>query len=578
MSVLKRGVNDLATLRPDIASEWDKDRNDGLMPWDVTCGSEKKVWWKCNNDHSWQTVVYSRTEGRGCPVCAQLSAGLKPGINDLATNASDKLLKEWDDEANLPFTPSTIAAKSNRLVFWRCDAGHSWKASVVHRYTRGDECPYCSNKKVLKGYNDLSTTHPEIASEWDKEKNIGIAPDEVLAGTDKKIWWRCNSGHSWLAYIYSRKAGTGCPYCEGILVVPGENDLASRRPDIAAEWDYEVNLPLTPSEIAVNSSKKVGWICEENHRWEAVVSSRISGNSGCPYCSGRKVLEGYNDLKSQNPALAKEWHPDKNGELQPEHVYKTTHIKVWWKCEKGHSFKAAVHMRAAGTDCPYCKGKDTMQGFNDFATQCPGLCGEWDTEKNKILPHEINRWAKTKVWWKCKNGHEWKTAVADRTSGNDCPYCGNRKPVIGENDFCTMNPELMEQWNAEKNIGIDPHKLTYQSTISVWWRCEKGHEWKAPVYRRRKGCGCPTCARELNRHTVIAGKNDLQSTLPKLLSSWDDERNGDLKPDGIMTHSNRKVWWKCDKGHHWRATVLARAYGTGCPKCEGKRPVISRII
>ena len=61
MSVLKRGVNDLATLRPDIASEWDKDRNDGLMPWDVTCGSEKKVWWKCNNDHSWQTVVYSRT-------------------------------------------------------------------------------------------------------------------------------------------------------------------------------------------------------------------------------------------------------------------------------------------------------------------------------------------------------------------------------------------------------------------------------------------------------------------------------------------------------------------------------------
>lgn len=577
MSGLNRGVNDLATLRPDLAAQWDKDRNGGMLPSDVTCGSEKKIWWKCSLGHSWKTVVYSRTEGRGCPVCAKLNTGLKPGVNDLATNGPRILLEEWDAEVNFPLTPEMVAVYSNRKVSWKCDEGHRWKATVNHRL-RGDRCPYCSNKVVLRGYNDLKTTHPDIASEWDDEKNKGLYPTDVTAGADKKVWWKCWKGHSWYAYIYSRKAGTGCPFCEGVQVITGENDLATVRPDIASEWDYEKNFPLTPSEIAAYSGKKAGWICKEGHSWDAVVSSRTLGNSGCPYCSGRKVLEGYNDLKSQNPDLASEWHPEKNGELRPEHIYKSTHKKVWWKCENGHSFRAAVSWRASGTECPYCKGKALLQGFNDFATQCPELCSEWDTEKNKIMPHEINRWSKEKVWWKCDKGHEWQTAVADRAKGNGCPYCGNRVPVEGENDFYTMNPELMKEWNSEKNAGVDPHRLTYQSTISVWWKCKKGHEWQAPIYSRRKGCGCPICAKDINRHSVIKGRNDLQSRFPELVASWDDERNGVLKPDSIMTHSNRKIWWKCKNGHHWRATVLGRAYGTGCPICEGKRPVLSRFI
>lgn len=577
MSGLNRGVNDLATLRPDIASQWDKDRNDGILPSDVTCGSEKKIWWKCSLGHSWKTVVYSRTEGRGCPVCAKLSTGLKPGVNDLATNGPEILVREWDYEANFPLTPEMVAVHSNRNVSWKCCEGHKWKATVNHRL-RGDRCPFCANKIVLRGFNDLATTHPEIADEWDKQKNTGLFPTDVTAGADKKVWWKCKKGHSWYAYIYSRKAGTGCPFCGGVQVITGETDLATVRPDIAAQWDYEKNYPLTPSEIATYSGKMVGWICEEGHSWDAVVSSRTLGNSGCPYCRGRKVLEGYNDLRSQNPDLASEWHPEKNGELRPEHIYKSTHKKVWWKCENGHSFWSAVNWRASGTKCPYCKGRALLQGFNDFATQCPELCSEWNTEKNKVLPNEINRWSREKVWWKCDNGHEWQTAVSDRTKGNGCPYCGNRIPVEGENDFCTMNPELMKEWNDGKNAGIDPHKLTYQSTISVWWKCKKGHEWQAPVYRRRKGCGCPICASEKNRHIVIKGRNDLQSRFPELVASWDDERNGDLKPDSIMTHSNRKIWWKCKNGHHWRATVLGRAYGSGCPICEGKRPVISRFI
>jgi len=578
MSRVKQGINDLATLRPEIAEEWDIEMNPGISPSDVTCGSEKKIWWQCEEGHSWQAKVYSRTEGRGCPECAHNRAGLQPGINDLATLGDERLLSEWDYAANGSLTPEKIAFKSNHKVHWICSEGHKWQAAVHHRTGRGDGCPYCSGIRLLKGFNDLVTTHPDIAAEWDSEKNEGVTPTDVMAGTELKIWWKCKEGHSWQAYIYSRKAGTGCPYCAGNILVKGKNDLASQRPYLLDEWDYDTNYPLMPSEVAVGSAKKVGWICRLGHKWNAVVSSRALDGRGCPYCSGRKVLVGFNDLGSQNPELAAEWDISKNGLLIPEQIYMTSHRKVWWKCSKGHSYKASVANRSMGTGCPYCAGKATLKGFNDFATQCPELIEEWDFSKNGHSPDEVNRWSKQKFWWVCKNGHEWKATVGDRTVGNGCPYCGNRKVIEGETDFLTMNPDLMKEWNYSKNIGVDPSELTFQTTKKVWWKCKKGHEWRTSIYDRRKGTGCPVCANDINRHTIIPGKNDLVSNYPNLEKEWDYERNAGITPKSIAAKSNRKVWWMCNKGHHWRATPLGRSTGAGCPFCAGKRPVISRLI
>lgn len=578
MNRVKQGVNDLATTRPEIAEEWDVELNPGISPSDVTCGSEKKIWWRCKEGHSWQAKVYSRTEGRGCPECAHNRAGLRPGINDLATLGNPKLLAEWDIVANSPLTPEKMAFKSNRKVYWMCSEGHKWQATVVHRSQRGDGCPYCAGIRLLTGFNDLATTHPDIAAEWDYEKNKEIVPTEVMAGAELKAWWKCKEGHGWQAYIYSRKAGTGCPYCAGNILVKGINDLASQRPELLSEWDYDANYPLMPSEVAIGTARKVSWICSLGHKWNAVVSSRALSGRGCPFCTGRKVLIGYNDLKSQNPELTKEWDVDKNGTIRPEQIYMTSHRKVWWKCSAGHSYQASVVNRAMGTGCPYCVGKATLSGFNDFATQCPELVDEWDFSKNGRNPDDVNRWSKQKFWWICKNGHEWKAMVCDRTAGNGCPYCGNRKPIVGETDFQTMNPDLMKEWNHAKNIGVEPSKLTFQTTKIVWWKCKKEHEWRASIYDRRNGTGCPVCAKDINRHTIIPGKNDFASIYPELAKEWDDERNEGITPECIAAKSNRKVWWKCNNGHHWRATPLGRSTGAGCPVCAGKRPIISRLI
>lgn len=129
--------------------------------------------------------------------------------------------------------------------------------------------------------------------------------------------------------------------------------LSEANPKLAGEWHPTKNGSLTPSDVAPGSEKKVWWRCAKGHEWETMVNSRSKG-SGCPYCSGTKVLDGINDLATLNPTLAAEWHPTKNGTLTPSNVTPGNHKKVWWRCDKGHEWETTVNHRSRGCGCPYC--------------------------------------------------------------------------------------------------------------------------------------------------------------------------------------------------------------------------------
>ena len=112
-------------------------------------------------------------------------------------------------------------------------------------------------------------------------------------------------------------------------------------------------------DVMANSHIKVWWKCDKGHEWQVRVASRTSGGSGCPICSGRKVLAGFNDLQTKEPRVAAEWHPTKNGALKPTMVTVGSTKKVWWKCPLGHEWKTVVYSRATGRKCgcPECAGK-----------------------------------------------------------------------------------------------------------------------------------------------------------------------------------------------------------------------------
>lgn len=487
--------------------------------------------------------------------------------------SNPELLKEWDYEKNVPLTPDEVTASSSRMIWWMCSNGHKWQAVVYSRKKSG--CPYCSNRKVLAGYNDLATTNPDLVNEWNYGKNTDVKPETILGHSSKKVWWKCSLGHEWKASVSDRSTGKGCPFCRGQRVLIGYNDLATRYPQIAKEWSYEKNTPLTPYDVTAGSGIKVWWRCSLGHEWQAVINNRVSG-TGCPICSGKKVLTGFNDFASKKPALANEWNYEKNSPLLPTDISFSSGKKVWWVCSRGHDYQMTIDKRYRDQGCPYCSNRKVLVGYNDLATTNPILATEWNTIKNSPLTiHNVTMGSNKKVWWICSMGHEWQETICNRNNGFGCPYCSGHRVSHGFNDLSTIHPELINEWDFDKNIGVKPSDVSSGSAISVWWKCSLGHEWQSIIVNRVKGSGCPYCANK----AVLSGFNDLATTNPDLANEWNYEKNksltnglnGDIStPDKVTAQSQQKVWWKCKNGHEWQAAIYSRSNDIGCPYCSGK--------
>ena len=270
------------------------------------------------------------------------------------------LLKEWDFAKNENIRPNEIVIGSHKKVWWKCPKGHSWAAEVRSRI-RGTKCPYCTNRKVLSGFNDLATCCPEIAKQWHFKRNKGLTPDQVLFGSRSiSVWWKCEKGHEWKKLISNRtRMGSGCPVCAGKKVQVGFNDLETRYPELSKQWDKEKNGKLRPSQVTVYSNRHVWWKCRREHSWKCSVAARTAEKSGCPVCAGKKVLVGFNDLETKRPELAKQWHPILNGDLTPQMVTRGSNKKVWWQCREGHVWQSEISSRAGKQrhGCPVCAGR-----------------------------------------------------------------------------------------------------------------------------------------------------------------------------------------------------------------------------
>lgn len=332
---------------------------------------------------------------------------------------------QWDVQKNT-VRPETLKPGSRERVWWKCEKGHEWQASVDSRIHAGRSCPYCANQAIIPGENDMASMMPELVPLWHPERNGGFSPTEVSPGSRQKVWWQCSRGHSWRAAVYSVSAGAGCPYCSGRNAIPGETDLATTHPHLRKFWSGRNKL--TPEQVTVWSHRKVWWICEKGHEWEAMIGSVVSQGCGCPYCAGKKAIPGENDLATLFPELMQQWDWEKNSGVDPGEILPSSHERVWWKCELGHSYQAVVFSRTRekATGCPYCTGRKVLPGFNDLATLKPEVAEQWYQPLNEPLnPADVTLGSNKKVWWQCREGHVWQAFVYARTksNGTGCPVC-----------------------------------------------------------------------------------------------------------------------------------------------------------
>jgi len=486
------------------------------------------------------------------------------------------IASEFHPTKNGDLKVSELSAGSSKKVWWlgqKCE--HEWEASS-HARTQGIGCAICGGRKILAGFNDLTTTHPYLASEWHPTKNGTLLPSQVSAGMPRKVWWQDKLGHEWEASIGGRKQGRNCPICGNRQILVGFNDLATANPILAAEFHPIKNEQLTPLDITGQSTTKVWWLCSQGHEWQATVNyrNRKSGMMGCAVCAGQKVLIGFNDFATTHPVLASEWHPAKNGTLTPQGVRPGSEKKVWWLDSFGHEWEASLNARTAGSGCPFCSGHKSLTGFNDLATVNSKLASEWHPAKNGTLtPSTVSPGARQKVWWQCPEGHEWEAGIYSRATGRGCPICTNRVVIAGDNDMATVNPLLAKDFHPTKNKDTLPTSITHASNKKYWWLCQKcNSEWQARAADRSKAknpTGCPDCAHivsqaetelfeYLKAYLPTAIQSDRKILKGKEIDIYIPEKKVGIEFNGLYWHSEEQGK---ERNYHYNKWLAAQEAG-----------------
>jgi len=642
------------TLYPELTSEWSFEKNSDISIFETVPGSEKKVWWTCPIGHGeYQTTPYLRTKMRtGCPKCG-VKKGVENRINNLINkigretcqenelnNLEDKfpeLAKEWHPTKNEGLLPHKVTSKSNKNVWWACSyCRHEWRTTVASR-SAGRNCPECAKKSRIESYkkyklnsgSSLSEKFPELVKEWNYEKNREITPEDVNYGSNEEYWWECELGHEWKSSVKSRTSkGTGCKYCNyelktsfpeqaiyfylnkvfkdvinsyqiKILDKNVEVDIFIPSLNIAIEYDgvfyhakrikqdNQKNKNLNSVGIKVVRIREEG--LDQLEKFNGItLTSNVKNNENINnimnsvfyYIANSEKISNEelnkiknvkidieedeieinslfvislkkNSLATNFPEIAKEWHTTKNGKLKPSSVKSGSAKKVWWLCTKcGDEWKAPIYTRTMGVhNCKWCDK-------NNLIKKKPELLKEWDFQKNKDIDFLRISFSSGKyVWWKCKNGHEWQSTIANRKNGNGCPYCSGKKASY-ENCLATLKPNIAKYWHPNKNGKLTPYDVTVHSSTEVWWYCDKGkahkHEWKSTV-SNKKTENCPFCSGH-----KVGLDNCLATSFPQLSQEWDYEKNKDLTPFTVTAYSNKKVWWKNKEKGTWEQKIYSR--------------------
>lgn len=353
-----------------------------------------------------------------------------------------------------------------------------------------------------------------LMDEWNWEKNskLGLCPEKLTCGSNKRAWWVCSKGHEWETTIVNKSKGSKCPYCTRSRVLEGFNDLLTTNPKIAAEWNYEKNGDLLPTMVLSGSDRKVWWICENGHEWYARIDSRTHG-SMCPVCKKENKISinetrvyyymhkyfpdsiwTYTDDKLKTmeldvfiPSLmtaieydGRYWHQDIDRDRRKDELCYNLGIKL-------------IRIREPG--CP--KYKSTC----DFIY----LSNRYKIELKNIIENILDQ-----------------LGIKNHNIDFDCDMQEIEDLVFHRKrdrlSLLEVFPEIAAEWHPVLNGCLKPENVTAYSNKKVWWKCVTcNHEWMAVISDRAYGRSCPKCAIERQKKKVYC--IELNKIFPSMLEA-----------------------------------------------------------
>lgn len=553
----------LARHYPELCKSWHQFKNGTLTPEDVTPGSGRSVWWICEKGHEWLAVIKNRRNGAGCPYCSGRYAA---GDTSLAS-LNPEIAREWHPTRNTELTPGVVRPGSHRRVWWLCPKGHEWQTVIKNRVS-GSGCPYCAGKLATPD-NNLADLLPEVARQWHPEKNRGLESRHFRAQSNKKVWWRCDRGHEWLARIQDRAKGTSCPVCtskSSRLEVRVFCELKSVFQDVvwrARPNGVEVDVYLPGERIGIEID---GSYWHRHREDDDRNKQRQLASRGVTLIRVReKPLQriGMNDVLFSTTDGEKEIMEKLIGSIS--RVLPLACGSILQRYLEKREFQRDAEYRKILSHLPAPPSEKSVEVMH------PQLETEWNYERNvPLLPRHFSPGSSKSVWWRCKRGHEWRAAISNRTKGIGCPYCSGRLATSARN-LEKMRPGLAREWHPTKNGRLQPTDVTPFSHRRVWWLCKKGHEWQARLTNRSRPSarGCPFCSGKR-----VSPEYNLATLFPHLAREWHRTKNHPIVPETVTPGRRQKAWWKCARGHEWIAAIYSRTAGRGCPYCAGKRATL----
>jgi very-short-patch-repair endonuclease len=483
----------LAAVNPKLAQEWHSRRNNSLTPFDIPPNSHKKVWWKCQKGHEWDARCADRNRGQGCPECSNKRAGKD---NNLAVT-HQHIASEWHPTKNKK-TPYEVTYGTQQKVWWQCQRGHEWQMPVKARTVDQQGCIKCKQgfqssipEQAIFMY--VKRAFPDTVSRYKVngkvEVDVFIPSLQLAIEYDGRVYHQNKKQRDFQKNQFLKEQGiklirilefekkrnlmpqTEHPY----TFIHAFNKHYSK--------EYFQSLDLAILYIFNFIQKNLG--------------VKLSSNLIIDSYSERTAIYGQisttaweNSLAICHPELLKEWNHEKNQGLSPYKVPRGAKQSVWWRCEKGHEWEAVVSNRTKSINPSGCPDCYRDLGENTLVHTHPDLAIEWNYQKNiGKLPEHYSFGSHEKIWWKCPNGHDWEAHIYYRTRSNKnpstCPKCRS---------IAFTHPNLVEEWDYEKNGILDPWEVTTKSAQDVWWKCKEGHEYKAIVYNRTREKNARNCS------------------------------------------------------------------------------------
>ena len=437
--------------------------------------------------------------------------------------------------------PDKLSLHSTKMIHCRCRHGHDFSRSADKMQKLSVDkdgivcCPTCLSEGLQHRAGsvsifDFANSSPDKAyllDVWDYEKNapLGITPRNITTGLAKKVWWKCNKGHSYLMAVFRKTGGAGCPVCSGALFVSGENDLLSQYPEVAKDWDYDKN-PMRPENVARHTPQRVYWKCHKcGHEWQTSICSRTSERfpGQCPKC----INHGMSRMEMCIYLAVKKYFPDAqyrakinktefdvfipsiNFVIEYDGIYfhrdlkrKELHKDVIAQ-QNGLKFFRIAEVDDIETD--FLFNNNILQIHTNYNTKYIEIC-------SLILQHMRDDF----------------NIVVDVLVDEDIVYqaFSEMNTITTNNSLATKYPAIAKEWHPTKNGNLKPEYIDYSSHVKAWWVCSKcGNEFQKSVGGRtsvtKKQVGCAFCTGQRRR----VGFNDLETLYPGIKQFWCEKEN-----------------------------------------------------